>query len=264
MRTALVALSFIAIHGGAFAEEAYSSGVHGSVYALPMIAPDYTGSADYRVNPFAGLHLQKGDFFLRSEGSGLVANASPFAHVVAGPAVNYRIGRRPKDIDNIAVSALGKIDGAWEIGGFAGLRFLDVLKPGDSLEMTGKALFDVSGVHEGMSVQPSLSYAAPLTDKLMLTTTLAATYGDDDSQQRYFGVTAEGAALSGLAPYEAKSGFNEAGVVLAARYALTGRWGLLGLAGYGKILGDAQDSPLVADEGDSNQFYGGLGIAFSF
>jgi outer membrane scaffolding protein for murein synthesis (MipA/OmpV family) len=34
-------------------------------------------------------------------------------------------------------------------------------------------------------------------------------------------------------------------------------WGFMGLLGYKRLIGDAEDSPVVEDEGEANQFSGG-------
>ncbi len=255
----------LCIHTACAAQnEPDENSLHGTIYVAPIIAPDYVGSDEYRVTPFGGFQLQYKQFFLRTEGSGLVANLLPIDHVMLGPAANFRIGRRPKDIKSVAIGALGEIDDAWEVGGFAGLGFPDLMTPGDTFEITAKALFDVSDVHEGYTIQPAITYRVPVSRSLTLGFGVNATYGDDAYMNRYFGVDTDGAFASGLPVYSAEGGFQDVGVLINGNFSLGGGLGLFGAAGYNKLLGDAKNSPIVAIEGDSNQFFGSAGISFSF
>jgi outer membrane protein len=38
----------------------------------------------------------------------------------------------------------------------------------------------------------------------------------------------------------------------------------MGLASYKRLLGDAEDSPVVNDEGDENQLMGGVLVTYTF
>jgi outer membrane scaffolding protein for murein synthesis (MipA/OmpV family) len=41
-------------------------------------------------------------------------------------------------------------------------------------------------------------------------------------------------------------------------------FGLTGILSYKRLLGDAEDSPVVADVGDENQIFGGVALTYSF
>lgn len=41
-------------------------------------------------------------------------------------------------------------------------------------------------------------------------------------------------------------------------------WGFMGLVSYKRLLDDAEDSPVVDDEGDENQLMGGILVTYSF
>ena len=38
----------------------------------------------------------------------------------------------------------------------------------------------------------------------------------------------------------------------------------MGILRYTRLVGDAEDSPVVDDEGDENQFFGGVLVKYSF
>ncbi|MBZ9650265.1 MipA/OmpV family protein [Sphingobium sp. 3R8] len=218
--------------------------IHGAIYAMPIIAPEYTGSGDYTVRPFAGLHVSNGPYYIRSEGAGLVVNLSPLTNIIAGPAVNYRFGR-DDDVENVSVAALGKIDGAWEAGGFVGLSFHNVLVEADQAEARAKVLFDLGDVHKGRVVELSLSYRAPVSDRITASISATAVHGDRKYMNTYFGVKTK-ASVPDLTPFAAKAGFQSVGATGTVNFRLSERWGLLAIGGYDRLLGSAKDSPSFA------------------
>lgn len=264
--TTLAISTFAIIPSAALAQDGDGPGpgMHGTVYAMPAVAPDYSGSDDYRIVPFGGVRLVYREFYLQTEGTGVSANLSPLGNVIAGPAVNYRIGRRAKDIESAAVGALGNLEDAFEVGGFAGLRFDDLLAPGDGIELSAKMMFDVSDKHDGRTIETTIRYDFPLSREFALGIGAMGTYADDGYHDYYYGVTPEGAALSGLDAYDPEGGWTEVRGVLTARYQIAPRWAIVGIGSYGRLLDQAKDSPLVAAEGSADQFFGGLGVAFVF
>jgi outer membrane scaffolding protein for murein synthesis (MipA/OmpV family) len=90
------------------------------------------------------------------------------------------------------------------------------------------------------------------------------TYADKDYSKAYFGVTAAGAAASGLPVYTASAGLTKAEIGLSARYLFSPNWGLNGRVAYGRLLGDAAKSPIVKQEGSANQFNATLGVLYRF
>ena len=70
---------------------------------------------------------------------------------------------------------------------------------------------------------------------------------------------------AGYSPFQASSGVSEASALLLARYDLSDRYRLLGLAAYGRLLGDAAKSPLTAGSvGSRNQFTVGIGFTIDY
>ena len=80
----------------------------------------------------------------------------------------------------------------------------------------------------------------------------------------YFGVAATNAARSGLERYDADEGFKDIAVSASPTYAFSERWSVAGCGHCAPRLGDAEDSPIVDDRGDANQFVGGLLADFTF
>src|SRR3546814_3703028 len=116
----------------------------------------------------------------------------------------------------------------------------------------------------GMTAQLKGGYAYPISQRLRLRTEVSTTWADDNYTEAFFGITALQAQRSGLRQYQSEGGFKDAGLSLALDYSLTDHWGLTGLVGYKRLLGDAADSPLVEDQGSANQLTGGLLLSYKF
>jgi outer membrane scaffolding protein for murein synthesis (MipA/OmpV family) len=94
--------------------------------------------------------------------------------------------------------------------------------------------------------------------ELTVTPTLFLTYADDDYMDTYFGVNSGNRGSSTLPDYSADSGIKDVGINLVAHYTPWQKWGIMGLASFKTLLNDAEDSPLVDDEGDDKQFMIGI------
>jgi outer membrane protein len=72
------------------------------------------------------------------------------------------------------------------------------------------------------------------------------------------------AARSGLPQYKASSGLKEAGMLLIGNYKFNPHWGVAGLVNYTRLLNDGEDSPLVKDAGNENQYKALVAVTYSF
>jgi MipA family protein len=235
--------------GGAPGEWTFSLG------AGAGFAPDYEGSEDYEPVPLLTARAQRDEIFVALEANTLRANLLPVPVFQAGPLVRYRPER--DDVDNDAVDDLEDVDAAVELGGFVGF---EVEGWHGRVEVT----HDVADAHEGLLVGLNGGYRAVLGPKLSLNTTAFTTYADDDYMETYFGIDGADAARSGLDTFDADGGFKDVGVSLTAHYGGREGLGVTGIAAYKRLLGDAEDSPVVDDEGDANQLFAGVLITYGF
>lgn len=209
-------------------------------FGFPLIVPRLAGSSTSRLD-FRGLDDVR-FALLRYQG------------FEAGPAGGYRFERDDSDAD--LINGIGDVDGGIVVGGYAGYRvgmaFLNVA-------YTQK----VSGDDTGFEIAMAIDGKHEATDRLTLTGSVGAVYADDDYMDAYFSITPAQSAASaaGLAVYDAGSGIKSVGIDLGASYELTDRWTVRGNAGYARLVGDAADSPVVADE---NQYSGGVGLTYAF
>jgi outer membrane scaffolding protein for murein synthesis (MipA/OmpV family) len=87
------------------------------------------------------------------------------------------------------------------------------------------------------------------------------TWGDEKSAQRYFGITPQQAAMTGLPAYSAGSGARSIQAGLLGDADIAKHWvGLWGIT-YQRLQDDAAGSPIVQDR---NNWYANAGIAYRF
>ncbi|MEM9101659.1 MAG: MipA/OmpV family protein [Pseudomonadota bacterium] len=230
----------------------------GAVYV-----PEYEGSDDYYISPFGAGRLEFGDYYIETKELGLRADISTWENFDFGPAINYR-NRREDDVDNIAVALLDELDGAVEVGFFARFKNNGYWHPSDELAFEVSVLTDASDTHDGTLVSFGPSYAYSPSSKLRLSTSLVATYVNDDYATTYFGINAENIGNSTLSFYDAEGGLRDVGISVTANYFLDEQWGLLGFVGYNEFLGDAADSPVIIEGGNASQFIFGTGVTYFF
>lgn len=268
LRTAATALAGLTLltHAAVADEKtprAPGQGFSGTVAAGAMMVPDYQGSSDYTAAPLAFFNFRYDQYYIQSEGLGVKANVSPFRAIEAGPVLSLR-GGRDDDVESDAVGRLREIDDAVEAGLFVTVPFNDVLVERDQLSVNFKAMTDISDTHDGSTFSFGPGYAFMPSKVLRLSASLSATYADEDYMNTYFGIDQTTVGSSGLALYQAEAGFKDVGLTVTANYALTKNWGLVGIAGYSRQIGDAADSPIVDVEGDAGQGRLGLGVSYRF
>ncbi|CAM2064149.1 MipA/OmpV family protein [Sulfidibacter corallicola] len=225
--------------------------------------PDFEGSEDYEAVPFVAAKVDFGKLYIETRGLGARANLSPFDQIEFGPALSFR-NSRDDDVENELVAGLREVDSAFEAGAFVKVPFNGLLSKRDQLAFDLEVVTDVSDTHDGTLATLGVSYSYAPTMKFRLSGSLQATYADDSYMETYFAIDADNASRSGWSIYEAEGGVKDLGFSLAANYQFNAKWGLVGIAGYKKLLDDAADSPIVLEAGDENQYTFGLGLSYRF
>lgn len=120
---------------------------------------------------------------------------------------------------------------------------------------------------QGATLRATLGHALYKNGKFALAGALRTRWLSGTAMRTTFGIAPEQAASSGagLPAFEARSGFSEVSLSFLARYDVGDDYHLLALAGYGWLLGDAADSPLVANgAGSPDQLRIGVGFTIDF
>lgn len=232
------------------------------VAAGPFISPEFEGATHYRLLPIPFVRASKGNYYVQTEGPGLTANVINSSTIKAGPSIQYR-GERDQDVNNTLVRQLETINSSIELGGFLSYS-VPLDNPGEQVEAKIKTMFDTGNAHNGYTVSASLSYSRIIERKIRLGFSLSSTYGDDNYNNTYFGVSAADAIRGALPTYTATSGIKDVGATMNIGYSIDQNWGIVGLIGYKKLLSPAKNSPIIISAGTTNQFIGNIGISYRF
>ena len=82
--------------------------------------------------------------------------------------------------------------------------------------------------------------------------------------EEFFSISSKQSANSGKPTYDADAGIKNVTLSLSAGYDITDNWVIGAIIRYDRLVGDAEDSPIVDDGGSRDQFTGGVSIAYQF
>ena len=256
-------------------EDTVYSGDYLSVGIGVAVSPSYRGSDDYVFSPAPIVQGSVGGVDINPRAAGLSLDFLPDPDEGVGfdlgIAARLRSDRATQ-IEDTVVESLGELDRAIEVGPSVGVSFPGVLHGYDSLTLTTDVMWDVNGAHDGMVVAPTVAYFTPLSTAMVASLSVSAEYADSDFHDYYYRVTpAQSAATGGALPaFEPDGGgFTSLGTTLLLGFDLdgdltNGGLGLVAIAGYSRVLGDAADTPFTSVRGSRDQFMGALGIGYTF
>lgn len=189
--------------------------------------PEFPGSEDGKASPWPILR----------NGSFTTGEGKPVEGFSILPSFGLQGEREASDSEHLA--GMEDIDRAYEAG--LSLRY-DI----GALRGYGRLRHGFGG-HEGLVGEVGVKYRTELSDRVTLWSGVEMGYGNGDYNRTYFGVTAAEAA-PGRPAYDLGGGFNSAAISFEGRYDLTDSVALLGEVQYGRLIGDAADSPLVQEK----------------
>jgi len=219
-------------------------------------APDYEGSKDYEAVPLPYVNVKWSNHMsINWLGNKAKANFIP-SPIWRGGVVSEYIAERD-NVDSDQVDSLEDVDTSIMLGGFIGFEY-------ENWSADIEAMADVADGNDGTIIRLNGGYRIPIDQAWSLSLGAFTTWADDDYMEAYFGIDAADAVSSGLSTFDADSGFKDVGLNLTASFKPWQHWGFMGLVSYKRLLGDAEDSPVVDDEGDENQFSGGVLVFYKF
>lgn len=235
------------------------------------IVPDYEGSDDYRIIPAAAIRGRVSgiSFFTRSTYLyvDLIGRGDGPLELDVGPIAGVRLNRTGKIKDDF-VDALPELDTAIEVGGFAGVTYHGLTNPYDSLSFRVDVVKDVGGAHKSTLVTPTIDFGTPLSRSFYVGLSASAEWAGGGYADYYYSIDAADALASGLPVYDADGGFKSWSLGILGNYALSGDltrgWSIFALGRYSKLAGDFRDSPIVDMRGSSGQWFGALGVGYTF
>ncbi len=246
-----------------------------TIGAGAVLNPSYDGSDDSVISP---VPVVQGSLFgvsINPRPGGLALDPIPDGdsgvNVILGVAGKLN-RNRASQIEDEVVAAYGELDTAIEVGPTVGLNFPGVLHQYDSLTVSTDVLWDVAGAHEGMTINPSVTYFTPVSRGAAVSFSLSARHVDDSYADYYYSVPVAPAAVppaDRLPVFAAEGGFDKIGATVLIGVDFDGdltNGGLAGfvLGGYSKMQGDASDTPFTAIRGSDDQWLIGAGLGFTF
>lgn len=273
----LLAAATALVAAPAFAQEAPAENVLDGDYltvgAGAVYVPSYRGSDDYVLTPVPLVRGHVAGVDINPRVAGVALDFIPDGKDAKigfslGPVATYSANRAGRIKDPV-VRAAGKLDPAIEVGFTAGVTAYKLLSDYDALTVSADVKWDVNGAYKGMTINPAVSYATPLSPALVAVVAVSARRVDGDFSRYYYSVTPLQSANSGLPVYGAKSGWDSVNASLLMAYDLSGdvRDGglsLFGVANHSRMLGDAKDTPFTSIRGDASQWIIGGGVAYTF
>ncbi|WP_110656522.1 MipA/OmpV family protein [Salinicola halimionae] len=215
--------------------------------------PKYLGSDDYHTTPWPTFNLTYGDAFFASLEDGIGWNVIRQDKWRVAPFIGYALGRENED----DIKDLDDVDG----GATAGLR---VNYNDANWRYSASAQTPFTGDLDGYRIRFKADYVTKVGERAAFTIGPRFTYTSADWADDLFSVSNRESARSGIDAYDANDGYFSAGLATTYSYYVTRQWSVTGLLGVTQLTGDAADSPIVDDIGDSTQFRAGLFINYHF
>jgi len=215
-----------------------------------VVLPEYLGSEEYQIAPTAIFSIE----YVNLPGIGSFGGPDGLGFSI-GPSFEYQPERDSSDYP--ALRGLDDIDPAYEIGIRADYEW-------ENAQIYGNVRY-AEGGGEGFVGDFGANLIARPTDRLTLKLGPTFSVATSDYMDTYFGVSERESRNTGgrLDAYSPDGGFKSVGRAATARYEIFTDYFINADAKYDRLVGDAEDSPVVKT-GDENQYYFGLGISKRF
>ncbi len=244
------------------------------------LVPSYSGSNDYRVFPLPLIVGRVGGVGISPNGPGFnldLLSQGPSARpsdgsarpsISFGPSFRFRNDRADQIQDDV-VELAGELDTAIEVGVNGGVSFPGVFTRADRLSVSAQVRWDILGAHNGMLIEPGVSYFRPIGTGMALQLSASASFVDDDFADYYYSVSPAQSAASGLPQFTADGGLNSVGALSILTVdldnnVLNGGFNIYAIGGYSRLVGDSANTPYTSVRGTADQFIGGAGIGYTF
>lgn len=230
--------------------------------------PDYSGSDDYEaaVAPY-GRYLFSGQRYIKLLGPELSINLLDDKHWLIGPLIRYRF-KRDDDVEDTVVRQMRTIDDTTEAGIFVSYRMHLGSQPLHQLVFSADIAGDTGDVYDGAHGSIRANYFHPFCCiRLVGNIGLSIDYGGSGFNETYYGVTGRDVALYPSLhgqPYEPSAGITGVRIPFGLTAPIGRQWLLSAGGRYERLQGDAEDSPVVNERGDSDQWLYGVAATYLF
>lgn len=240
----------VALGGAGLVKPKYEGSDEHELLGIPVIIPNF-GPDDPENPSFFSRVRERVEFYGLDD---IRIRAIGGDRMEAGLVTGYMTEREQNDGD--VLRGWGDIDGGLVLGGYAGINF-------GPFEFDAAILDRVTGDGGGPEFRFGVETERQVTERITVVTRLGTTVASSDYMQTYFGVTPAQAARStaGIETYDPDAGFKDVYLELGGEFDFSERWLLKGGVRYGRLVGDAADSPVVESK---DQLSGILGVAYRF
>jgi MipA family protein len=203
--------------------------------------PRYPGSRLDFTHVLPAVSISYGRYFIGgAPGGGAAAGLGAYLVRTEHWAVGLTVGgdgRKPRrESDDPVLHGWGNIPGTVRGGMFATYSI-------EWLSIRGSVT--EGGHHEGVMASLGVEAKFHPTPRLTLTLGPEVIWTDEQYAMTFFGIDAAQSEIAGVPPYRARAGLNMVSGEAGARYALTRNWSLAANVRYGRLQGDAADSPVT-------------------
>ena len=242
-----------------------------------LVHPEYVGGNRFKFDFYPHVDISWRDrvFLNISNGfgsynisNGLGLHILQTTNFVFGASLNYYESRDEDDSNKL--KGFGSIESGAELQMFSEyslgeLSFLGRYK--GTVSLFGKFQHDITGSHGGWVLTSGVRHKVPLSRLMRLKMDYKVSWASEEYMGTYFDVYQNQAATTTIAAYDAGGGIKDFGIGMGLTYDLDSHWILKGKLAYTRLLGDAQDSPLVdpdGGQGNDNQLQLGTALAYRF
>jgi MipA family protein len=235
--------------------------------------PSYEGSNDYILAPAVAARGKIGGFAFSTRNTQLYVDLIPNP---SGPSFDFQLGpivglnfNRVARIKDPQVKALGSRKVALEAGGFVGIGKTGLITSDyDNLTIKLAYVHDVGQVYRSYVITPSIEYTTPLSRTAFVGLSVSADYVGAGYSRAYFDVDAAGSARSGLPVFSGRKGWKDLTFGTVVGHSLTGDLlhglGIYAMGSYTRMQDDYALSPVTRIAGSPNQWFGALGLGYTF
>ncbi|MEM8726791.1 MAG: MipA/OmpV family protein, partial [Pseudomonadota bacterium] len=179
------------------------------------LVPSYSGSDDYVLFPLPLIVGRVGGVGISPSAAGLTLDllsqppepGPPTTSVALGPTFRFRNDRADRIRDEV-VELAGELDTAIEVGASGSVSFPAMINDFDRLSISTTVRWDILGAHDGMVVEPTISYFTPMGRGSALQLSAGLEFVDDSFADYYYSITPAQSAATGLAQFTADGGLN--------------------------------------------------------
>lgn len=212
-----------------------------------VATPEYPGSRSMKVIPIPSWNIvYKNRYFSRGLDLAGAYLVNDNAWSAGGSLTCAFAGREQKDDP--------RLSGTDDVGGTVRANLFATRKV-SLFSLSLRASQDVGGNGQGFLAGADASLTIPFVPRWFFSAGPGVTWADRRYSEKFFGVSAEAAARSGLPRHDAKSGLVDGHLKVVSRYALTESWGASAIVTVSRIVGSAAESPITESRNQASGIF---------